>query len=239
LRQALWSFFCFSLSGAAGPEDATLPSGQASPTPVTFTISPPPARLALPRPAPSIPILPLSTNLSRRYPARESVFEPEDVDYDERAPLEPPRNLTDMARLAARRVVDRLEAFEHSPTMRDLRRDVDAVSSRQEEALQTAEELRTDLDDLGRSHDELRAEIDGLGRCHDELADSVNQTIDRLEEVARSLRLRISGVEHDLQHYEVVAQQHRELQLRLRFVEFCLVCAVVFAGTLLSLLLKI
>ena len=52
----------------------------------------------------------------------ENIFEPsQQRDYDDEAPLEPPRNLLDMARLAADRVATRLELMEMSPALRQLR----------------------------------------------------------------------------------------------------------------------
>lgn len=71
------------------------------------------------------PRLPVSTDFVARVEHRERVFEPRPptsgvVDYDDLAPLEPPRSFQDLARSAAERVVNRLELFEQSPVLREL-----------------------------------------------------------------------------------------------------------------------
>lgn len=71
----------------------------------------------------NVVLAPLQGQVLRQHQEdREVIFEPRHQrDYDDEAPLEPPRNLTEMARLAADRVATRLELMEMSPALRELR----------------------------------------------------------------------------------------------------------------------
>ena len=68
---------------------------------------------------PVAPIQPMASRPLPATPAPQPIYE--EIDMDEAAPLEPPRDLGAVARRAAEHVVDRLEIFEHSHVLRSLK----------------------------------------------------------------------------------------------------------------------
>ena len=131
--------------------------------------------------------LPLTSPFVSRFPGgRESVFEPRSFDYDRRAPLEPPRDLTDLARLTAQRVVDRLETFENSPLVRQLRDDLDRT-------IDSHDITREMVDDQARQHDEVLERLERLEHrweVHNARVVSTSQADQlRLESLESRLRL--------------------------------------------------
>lgn len=90
---------------------------------------------------------------------REHIFEPsQQRDYDDEAPLEAPRNLTDMARVAADRVATRLELMEMSPALRQLR-------DKNLELNEKLDRLNQQLEDVVRRLMSLeRADADAVSR---------------------------------------------------------------------------
>lgn len=170
---------------------------------------------ALVRPVVTVARLPLTEAVARNLPSRDSVF----------APIAPGPTLTDIARATAQRVVDRLEAFEQSPLVRELRRDIDDV-----------------VEEHGNTRDRLldqRANLDNLTRCHNELADDVNLTVERMEDLRRQLEARLDELERVSSQRDASAERLRDAEARLRMTEFCLLFVMCFAAALLALLLKI
>ena len=174
-----------------------------------------PVGAALVRPVVSVARIPLTEAVARNFPARGSVF----------APVEPGPTLADIARATAQRVVDRLETFEQSPLVRELRQDVDEV-----------------VEEHGHTRDrllDLRANLDNLTRCHNELADDVNLTVERIENLRRQLEARLDELERVSSQRDDSAERLRDAESRLRMTEFCLLFVMCFAAVLLALLLKI
>lgn len=135
---------------------------------------------------------------------------------NEMAGLEPqPQNLTDMARLAARRVVDRLEAFEQSPLFKELQEKVDLVSEQQEEDQE--------------AWSDLKLRVDSLSDCHDDLTENVNRGIDRLN--AYGERLDSAA--------EIVSDKIDELEDRIKLAEYVGIVALgILAGVVVILVCK-
>lgn len=104
-------------------------------------------------------------------PTNEPVYS--EVDMDEEAPLEPPRDLGAVARRAAEHVVDRLEIFEHSHILRSLRERINQLEierasmaeqfqrriSHLEDELRTAQEAFHDLEDRVDAVEDLSDQV--------------------------------------------------------------------------------
>lgn len=173
---------------------------------------------ALVRPVATLARLPLTEAVARRLPREECVFSP--IQQQQQQQQQGP-TMADIARATAQRVVDRLEAFEQSPTMRELRRDLDNVTGEHE----------LTRDRVGN----LAETVDNLSRCHNELTEDVNLTVERIEEVRRQLEIRLE----DLEGRSEISERLRDAEARLRMTEFCLLFTVCFAAVLLALLLKL
>ena len=111
-------------------------------------------------------VAPLQGQLLRRLQDnRQNIFEPRaQTDYDHEAPLEPPRNLTDMARLAADRVATRLELMEMSPALRELKAKFSELGVQLEEVARRVAALELVNDERSaaesrRYQQELREEV--------------------------------------------------------------------------------
>ena len=155
-------------------------------------------------------VAPLQGQLLRRLQDnRQNIFEPRaQTDYDHEAPLEPPRNLTDMARLAADRVATRLELMEMSPALR---------------------ELKAKFSELGVQLEEVARRVAALELVNDErsAAESISSELgDQLEEVARRVAaLELVNDERSAAESRRYQQELREEVSRVR--SECLVCLIV------------
>lgn len=171
---------------------------------------------ALVRPVATLARLPLTEAVARRLPREEHVFSP----IQQQGPT-----MADIARATAQRVVDRLEAFEQSPTVRELRADLDSVT-------EEYELTRDRVDNLAES-------LDNLSGCHNELTRDVNLTIERMEDLRRQHERRLDELERVLAERSETSERLRDSEARLRMTEFCLLFVMCFAAVLLSLLLKL
>lgn len=198
-------------AAAAGVDVATGPTRVRFSTEAEETSSDPRS----PRPIRTNPRIPPSDSALFR---RHGLARVETVNrhLNEMAGLEPqPQNLTDMARLAARRVVDRLEAFEQSPLFKELQEKVDLVSEQQEEDQE--------------AWSDLKLRVDSLSDCHDDLTENVNRGIDRLN--AYGERLDSAA--------EIVSDKIHELEDRIRLAEYVGIVALgILAGVVVILVCK-
>ena len=176
-------------------------------------------------PVPSFrPQLPVSDSLARRLALMQQ--EEAELDFDARAPLDPPRDVTGLARLTAQRVLDRLEVVEQSPVLRQLREDLNKLEEQQDEYLDSSSELRTSLDVLTERHQGL--------------VDDVSLSLDKIRDLKRStdddfLRLE-EELENRTRHYE---ERLRRLEQRVEANQHAaMLTAGVVAGILVSLLLR-
>ena len=95
------------------------------------------------------------------------------MDYDNAAPLEPPRNLTDMARLAADRVATRLELMEMSPALRELKNKIVGLEQQLADVAHRITALEMTIDEMSLA--ETRRERDTLARYRLELQGEVGR----------------------------------------------------------------
>ena len=170
------------------------------------------------------PQLPVSHSLARRLAVQQQ--EEAELDFDARAPLEPPRDVTALARLTAQRVLDRLEIVEQSPVLRQMREDISKLEEQQDEYLDSSAELQTSLNVLTGRHQNL---VDDVSMALDKIGDLKKSTDDDFLRLEEELENRTRRYEERLRRLEqrVEANQHAAM-----------LTAGVVAGILVSLLLR-
>ena len=151
-------------------------------------------------------------------PAPQPIYE--EIDMDEAAPLEPPRDLGAVARRAAEHVVDRLEIFEHSHVLRSLRERMSQLESERASIVEQLHRRISQLEcELEVAHDSFQALKDRLDSLENDAVEDLTTRLTALEDrtippLARRLELvagtKLPAVLERVRHLEKADQNRTQ-----------------------------